>query len=79
MLSIRKYRIFGIAIFDTVLALIGLVGLFLLARWKHFPNLSIWPFIITGIILTIPIGIFFHVLFGVNTTLNYRLGLSEKV
>lgn len=78
MLAIRKYRIFGLAIFDLVTAMLGMIIIFLLAKWKHFPNLSIWPFIIAGALLAIPIGVAFHIIFGVNTKLNYDLGLSNK-
>lgn len=77
MLAIRKYRIFGLAIFDLVTAMIGLTLLFLLARWKHFPKLSVWPFVAAGVLLAIPLGMVFHILFGVNTKLNYDLGLSN--
>lgn len=76
-MKIRDFRIFGIAVFDLVASFIGMIIIFLLARWKHFPNLNIWPFILYAILLAIPIGIFFHVIFGTNTTLNYRLGLSN--
>ena len=78
MLAVRNYRIFGMAIFDLVLAMVGLVLVFLLARWKHFPNLKVWPFVLAGILLTIPVGIVFHIIFGTNTHLNYQLGLSNK-
>lgn len=78
MLTIRKYRIFGIALFDLISAIIGLVIILLICKKIHFPSLSNTPFIITGIVLAIPIGIVFHIIFGTNTTLNYKLGLSYK-
>ena len=77
-MTIRKYKIFGLAVFDLIIGVIGLVGIFLL-MWKwHFPELNAWHFIIAAVLLTIPTGILFHVLFGVNTKLNYKLGLSES-
>lgn len=76
-LSIRKYKIFGLAIFDLVLGVIGMIALFLL-MWKwHFPQLNPWHFVIAATVLTIPTGILFHVIFGFNTALNQKLGLSE--
>ncbi len=76
--KLRSYRIFGIALFDLIIAIIGTILILLLARFKWFSNLSITPFVLAGILLTIPLGIFFHIIFGVNTTLNYRLRLSNK-
>ncbi len=78
LIKLRSYRIFGIALFDLIIAIIGTILILLLARFKWFPNLSITPFVLVGILLTIPLGIFFHIIFGVNTTLNYRLKLSNK-
>ena len=76
--NIRSHRIFGLAIFDIIIALIGTISIFLLF-WKiHYSELYWWKFVIAAVILTIPLGIFFHVLFGVNTQLNYDLGLSNK-
>lgn len=76
--ELRSHRLFGIALFDLILAFIGTVIILLIARYKWFPSLSIYNFIIAGILLTIPLGIFFHVIFGVNTQLNYTLGLSYE-
>jgi len=76
-MEIRKYRIFGIAIFDLVTAIVGTIIIFLLL-WKwHFSHKSPWPFVIAGTVLAIPIGIVVHIIFGINTTLNERLGLSD--
>ena len=74
--ELRSYRIFGIAIFDLVLGMLGLCLVFLYIHYRYYSNLDKRPFIIAGILLTIPVGIVSHMLFGVNTTLNYRLGLS---
>lgn len=77
-MEIRKYRIAGIALFDLVLGVIGTILLFVMLQKWHFPHMNVWYFVIAGILLTIPIGIVFHIIFGVNTTLNYRIGLSNK-
>lgn len=78
MLAIRKYRVFNIAIFDLVSSLIGMIIIFLIAKNKYFKELKIENFILAAIFVTIPIGITFHILFGVNTQLNHNLGLSKK-
>jgi hypothetical protein len=75
--QIRKYRIFGIALFDLVLSFIGTILLFLLLKKWHFYHLQTFPFVFAAIVLAIPIGIVFHLVFGINTTLNYYLGLSD--
>ena len=77
-MEIRKYKIFGLAIFDLVVGILGMVVLFLL-MWKwHFPTLNPWHFVIAAILLTIPLGIVVHVIFGANTALNDKLGLSYR-
>ena len=84
--ELRKAKIYiplpsgwvGLAIFDIVVSILGLVLIFIIC-WKiHFPKLNIINFIIAGILLAIPLGIIAHILFGVNTSLNYALGLSYK-
>lgn len=76
--DLRTYKIFGLAIFDLSISFILVIVLFMIA-WKiHFSNLDWWKFLIAAILVTIPIGITFHILFGVNTKLNYELGLSNK-
>jgi hypothetical protein len=76
-LEIRKYK-FSLSIFDIVSAVIGMILLFLVIWKLYFTQLNIWNFIIAAIILSIPVGIVFHVIFGINSTLNYKLGLSNK-
>ena len=76
--KLRSHRIFGIALFDLILALIGTIIIFLIAKWKWFPHLKAINFVIAAVLLTIPLGIFFHVIIGRDTTLNYKLGLSNK-
>jgi len=74
--QLRKPKVFGMAIFDLVTAFFGMVIIFYLAWKHHFSTLSFWPFGLSAVLLTLPVGIFIHVLFGVNTSLNYKLGLS---
>jgi hypothetical protein len=76
--QLRQYRIFGLALFDLVTSFVGLILIFLFAWKMSFSNLNPLIFILFAIILTIPVGIAFHVVFGVNTSLNYQLGLSNK-
>ena len=76
--DLRSHKIFGLAIFDLSISFIGVIAIFMVAWRVHFRNLDWWKFLIAAILVTIPIGITFHVLFGTNTTLNYRLGLSNK-
>ena len=64
---LRSFRVAGIAMFDVV-ASVYMCG-WLNERYgtgsfKH------------GAMAAIPIGIVVHLLFGINTTLNYYLGLS---
>ena len=76
--KLREYKIFGLAIFDLTVSFIGIIAIFLVT-WKiYYQHLDWWKFVITAIIVTLPISITFHVLFGVNTQLNYTLGLSDK-
>ena len=76
--SLRRFRVCGIVVFDTLLALIGLVIIFTIA-WKfHFSKLSYGNFVVASVLLVLPIAIFSHILVGTNTNLNYKLGLSYK-
>ena len=77
-LEVRKYKVFGLSMFDLVLGVIGMILLFIILWKLHFNQLNILNFIIAAILLTIPVGILFHMLFGVNTTLNSKLGLSNS-
>ena len=74
--NLRQHKFFGLAIFDLTLSFVFIISIFLL-KWKNtWPNLNWFKFVIAAIIVTIPISVTFHVLFGVNTQLNYTLGLS---
>ena len=76
--DLRKYKIFGIALFDLTVSIIAMIAIFLIA-WKiYYPQLDRWKFVLTGILVTIPISITAHLIFGVNTQLNYTLGLSNQ-
>jgi len=76
--EIRSRRIFGIALFDLILAIVGAVLILLIAKWKWFPHLNTLNFVVAGILLAIPLGIFVHIIVGKDTTLNYKLGLSNE-
>ena len=76
--EIRSRRIFGIALFDLVSAIIGTVIILLIAKWKWFPKLKTVNFVAAGVLLAVPLGIFFHIIVGRDTTLNYKLGLSGE-
>jgi hypothetical protein len=66
--KLREPRIIGIAIFDLLLAIIITAYIF----YKLGFNYKL------GAILSVPIGIIIHYLFGIDTTLNYYLGISKK-
>ena len=72
---LRSFRIWGVALFDLISAFIGTIVVFVLLRKKNIP---VSHYVIAALVLTIPIGIVAHVLFRVNTTLNYKLGLSDR-
>ena len=66
---IRSYRIWGMAIFDWVLTLIGAYIL----NWYVFPRERYWKVLI----LTVFIGIVTHRVMGIPTMFNYYLGVGE--
>ena len=74
--SLRKHKILGLAVFDLVSSLVGMVILFVLMQKWHFPKLKTSRFVIAALVLAIPLGVIVHVIFGVNTSLNQKLGLS---
>jgi hypothetical protein len=67
--TLRKPRIYGFALFDLLTSII--------ATEFIFRQLGSDKWI--GASLAIPIGIIVHLFLGINTTLNYKLGLSEPV
>ena len=68
--KLRSVRICSIAIFDLVVAFLGmgLIGIFITDN--RFYLLMI-------LALTIPLGILVHYALGIPTRLNYLLGLSD--
>ena len=76
--SLRSFRIYGLAVFDIVGGIFGIICFMLILRHFFFPTLSTKSLLIVSILITIPIGILSHVIFRVNTRLNYLLGLSEQ-
>lgn len=76
--NLRKYKIFKISLFDLITAFIGMVLIALLLHRLFFRDKSVWLFVIIALLATIPLGILVHYIFHVNTTLNYKLGLSDK-
>ncbi len=76
--NLRRPRICGIVVFDTVLALIGLIIVLIIAWKVHFSKLPFMNFVAVSVFILFPLAIFSHILVGVNTTLNYNLGLSYK-
>jgi len=76
--QLRSHRINGIALFDLLGSIVIMVVIFLW-RWKtSYPNRDWRPFVVYGLLTAIPVGIVFHVIFGIDTKLNYTLGLSNK-
>jgi hypothetical protein len=78
----RSKRFLGMSSFDLFLSMIlsstilTLSNAFINTKRNkpvHYPNL-----IFFGAFSAIPLGIYFHALFGVDTFLNWKLGLSEK-
>lgn len=76
--DLRSYKIFGLSIFDLVISFVFMITLFMIAWGIHYKNLDWWKFLLAAIFVTLPISITFHVLFGVDTKFNYKLGLSNK-
>ncbi len=76
--DLRRPRVCGLVVFDTLLALIGLVVILTIAWKVHFGKLPYMNFVVVAFLILFPLAIFSHILVGVNTTLNYNLGLSGK-
>ena len=76
--KLRSYRVFGLAVFDFVAGFIGLALLFLLARQMYFPKLHWYAFVLAALYATFTVGMTVHILLGINTQANYKLGLSYK-
>ena len=76
--ELRRPRVCGLVVFDTILALIGLVVILSIAWKVHFSKLPYINFAVVSFLILFPLAIFSHILVGVDTTLNYNLGLSGK-
>ena len=74
----QRIYFLGISIIDLGISLLAMLAIFTIAWRYYFRELALWKFIIAAIVLTIPLGIIFHVIFGVNTQINWKLGLSNK-
>lgn len=77
--QLRKHRISEIALFDLIGSFILIISILLFFRHKYRNTMPIKNFVIVGFLITIPIGIFFHLIFGINTALNRKLGLSKTI
>ena len=66
--ELRSWRIGGLAIFDIVAAIVGMI---LIADYLKISKFN-------AALLAVPIGVVVHALFGIKTTLNYKLGISDK-
>ena len=71
---LRSFRIFGIALFDLIGTILGiLIGLKVL-----FPNREVSFYISWTILLMMPLSVISHLIFRVPTQFNYYLELSRK-
>lgn len=83
--ELRTFRILGgIAVFDLVVSTVFMA--WIVKRWSKKRHLRIDSYepldnlqsLFLGFILAIALGITAHKIFGVDTQLNYMLGLSNK-
>lgn len=74
--KLRSYKALDLSLFDIVFGILGMVLIFLLCKKLYFKDLNYRPFIVAGVLLTIPVGIVAHVISGTDTALNRKLGLS---
>lgn len=68
---LRSFRLGGIALFDLITAFAGMVLLAYILHKVWFPKSNLKMFIFVAILLTIPVGMVFHWLFGVKTKLRF--------
>lgn len=78
LVKLRSVKFVGLAVFDLVSAFLGMMIAVLLAKRYHYPDLPMAPFVWAALVITLPVGVLIHILFGTNTTLNYRLGVSRR-
>ena len=77
----RSFRVWGVALFDVVLSILVMALVLLFFRWVHrekHRDSNPWCFVLAAFYTAVPVGIVAHVVFGVRTTLNSKLGPSEK-
>ena len=70
--TLRSYRIFKIALFDLITAILGT---YLLLKYM-FKGRQESFYISWTIVITLPIGIVVHKLLGIETQLNKYLGIA---
>lgn len=66
--ELRSWKIGGLALFDIVASIIGMI---LIADYLAISKFQ-------AALSAVPLGIVVHALFGIDTALNYKLGLSGK-
>lgn len=66
--QLRSYRISEMALFDIIASVIGMIWL---SSYIDISKLN-------AALLAIPIGVITHWVLGINTELNYKLGISNK-
>jgi len=76
--NLRKPTLCGLALFDTVLALLGVYLLILLIRNQFELKLSLIEIVLISLIITIPLGVISHALLGIATPLNCKLGIANS-
>lgn len=68
---LRSFRLGGIALFDLITAFAGMIFLAYVIHKVWFPKSNLKMLIFVAILLTIPVGMIFHWLFGVKTKLHF--------
>jgi peptidoglycan/LPS O-acetylase OafA/YrhL len=80
-MSILKYRIFGIRVFDTVLTILVLwiIGFLIQTHRGKLPSqTAMWQSFLLAVILTFPFAILAHTIVNKPTFLNCKLSLSSN-
>jgi hypothetical protein len=79
-MKLLSYRIGGIRLFDTIIALIILWVIIFMIQWKRGrveARYAIATSLGLSLIVLFPLAIIIHALFGVTTFLNCRLRLAS--
>ena len=75
--DLRSHRVFDVALFDVIGSILGIMIIIAIAQ-NHYRGTYHWKdSLLASLICALPLGIFFHVITGTNTMLNYKLNLSE--